>query len=184
MTQLIRPSAVATSTATLTGNDAGTTNLHTYIDEITTDDATTYFYSNDLDSGTLSITYSGAQSPKDSSSVIVKIRHHESDSPTLSASAGNGTVVIDQIRILSDGGTQRGLYNSTTTTLSNSGALGWQTWTITVPVSGVVSWSSIVVEYRIVNNSGGSPGGRRGFAITWAELELTDSVNTKYILIT
>lgn len=158
MTQFLRPVSDI-SDGTWTGQDGGT-DLYTYVDEVTADDATTFIRDNGSNS-TCEVQLSSGTDPGVDTNFVWQVRYRKNTS----------------------GGAQRGitltiLHNGSTvktvafTNISNT----WTTYNVTMDPTTeaalITNFAQVSVRFESTTQAGGTA---RQIHVTWTELALPDA---------
>lgn len=169
MAQFIRPDSDITTTGFNTSTGA---TFYTLIDEITPSD-TDYAWASNNTSATLEVGLGNPGSTPQGGTCTCRYRIAKTNNGTVD---GTGSVPP----------TQGFIYEGATlvaSDVSQSPTGTWTTYNFTFSTTLVTDFNNLRFLMTVAA-TGGSPGSRRGAAVSWAELELPDGAVTRYVLIT
>jgi len=153
MAQLLRPDGDVT-TSSWSGS-------YTAIDEVSADDAD-YGYSANGSAATFEFSLGNPSTPI-SGTCTFRYRIAQTNSGAVD---GTGTASVCRLALF-EGGTQIAIDSDRTSTGT------WTQYSFTFAASAVTDWTDVRGRFT-ADSHGGSPGNRRGSALSWAELETPD----------
>lgn len=162
MAQFARPISDITNPAGLTGTFAD-------IDEVSASD-TDFIVSDDNTEVTCEFLLGTVSTPDANNATIVRFRHSKADTGVPNSTTGNTQTFSAWI------------YQGATLICTIASNLTMSAWVdgsyllTTGEHDSITDWSDLRIRFTIAASGGGSPGIRRGGAISWSELETADAV--------
>jgi len=162
MAQIMRPASQITAT-----NGTPTSNVHLVLDG-TAPDTGDYYAGNDNATGVCEVLLDDLSStPPDAGTCTVTIYHAQCDGNSAPSSGGSNSNWDLEVY---EGATQRAVVSGVS---SNEGAFASYS-SLTFSSTTITDWSDVRIRFTS-NGTGGSPSGRRGAAISYAEISVPDT---------